>query len=763
MKKIFQQTTRAAAATCALAGLWPPYAAAAEPQPGNQLEEIVVTAQQRAQPLQDVPLSVTALKGSFLEASHLVDFNDLALYTPGFVSAPNYGYIRNSSMRGISNNQFGFADDPSIAEFVDGVYQGRGGTGMMVNALYDVDRVEIIKGPQAALFGRSSIAGAISIINNKPGDRFEADGVLGFGERDRVVARGAINLPLTKDLAVRVAEDFEHQRGYIRNFNGGPDLEPIDIRAARVTTSYKGFENLEISLKLNYERRKQSGNVEQADGLPNFSTDSTLVGTAAFSNFSIYDLVATVKAAVTPRTIVTSNTSWRHVDNQYVEDYDGVSAVVAGPYYQQSNDRLFQQDVRLNWEGDNRWALIAGGSYFHEKLDAGVNNWIDGNPTFTGFAFTGVPTPGLLPGDYSNAFNEAGALHGTFHGFSFFVNGSAPLIDRLSLDLGIRYNSDTKTYTQDIANPATETVNAGKIFAGAYYNWGYWTSHPITSDKTWTNTAGRAALTWKIMPDRTAYLSWSQGWKAGGIDSFKIQWPGAIVPGGFHLFFGQDAAALGANPSVYNPEKNTSIELGLKGQAFARRFGYDVALYNYHYKDLQVSVQQGGSSIIQNIGKATGRGAEVGLRLVPTSQWELFASGAYNFTEITSYSVMPVQVGQPLNAAPRYTGSGGASYSFAAPFTAGGRMTLAASANFRDRMRWNNQLIQKIPSYLLTNLRLTYSSQGSKYSVSMFADNVFDRFTYSRYEPTTPFLFPVNSVSAIGYPRTIGIDLRASW
>ena len=120
------------------------------------LPEIIVTAQQRSQNLQDVPIAVTALRGEFLSDHQLNNFSDLALFTPGFVSAPDYGYIRNSSMRGISNNQFGFADDPSIAMFVDGVYQGRGGTGSQVNALYDVDRVEVVKGPQATLFGRSS-------------------------------------------------------------------------------------------------------------------------------------------------------------------------------------------------------------------------------------------------------------------------------------------------------------------------------------------------------------------------------------------------------------------------------------------------------------------------------------------------------------------------------------------------------------------------------------------------------------------------------
>lgn len=739
-------------------------AATADKNRTGQLEEVVVTAQRRAQPLQDVPLAVTVLQGQFLQKQHIVDFNDLALFTPNMVSAPNYGYIRDTSIRGISNNQFGFADDPSIAEFVDGIYQGRGGTGMMVDALYDVNRVEVVKGPQATLYGQSSIAGAINIIDNQPSTSgFNAYGDLGFGERDRIVLQGAVNLPISDDLATRIAEDVEHQNGFIRNLSGGPDLEPLDIRAVRFTTLYTGIDNVALSVKLDYERRKQSGTQYQAAGLPDFSTESSLVGSQAFSQFSIYDLVGTVKGSLSPNATLTANTSWRRVDNQYDEDYGAVAAIVAGPWYQQSADGLFQQDLIFNFQSDSHWTLVAGGSYFHEFVTAGVNNWVDGNPDFTGFAFTGVPTPGLLPDDYSDAFNEMGTLYGTFHGFSAFADGSAPLTDRLTLNVGVRYNSNTKNYTQDIPNPATAPINAGKIFAGAYYNWGYWTSQPITSEKTWVNTSGRAALTWKITPEMTAYGSWSQGWKAGGIDSFKIQWPGGVVPAGFNLFFGEDAAALGARPAVYNPEKNTSYEIGLKGEALEQTFGYDVDAYDYIYTDLQESVAEGGSSIIENVGRAIGRGVETDLRYVPTSAWTLFASAAYSFTRITSFSVLPDQVGQPLNMAPKYSGAAGISYRFNTPVFRSGHVELSMSENFRGRMRYNNQLFEAIPSYVLTNLRATYYFSGDQYSMSVFADNAFNRFTYSRYDPATPFLFPVTAVGAIGNPRTIGIDFGANW
>src|SRR5882762_2271972 len=250
---------------------------AAEPTgaPANEeIQEIVVTAQHRVQNLQEVPISVTVLSGTAILESHLRDFSDLSLQTPSFTSGADYGYIRNSSIRGISNNQYGFADDPSIAMYVDDIYQGRGATGMQVNALYDIDRVEVIKGPQATLFGRSSIAGAISTILVQPSDTFSASGNFGAGQRNRLIAEGAVNFPITPNLAISVALDREKQRGFITNLNGGPKLDPLDVEAGRVIVRYTGIDDLEATLKASYESRRQDGSTHLAVGLPR-ATDFT--------------------------------------------------------------------------------------------------------------------------------------------------------------------------------------------------------------------------------------------------------------------------------------------------------------------------------------------------------------------------------------------------------------------------------------------------------------------------------------------------------
>lgn len=745
-RRLLAMLLLATSSTPSLAQATAPAVPAAD-DPG--VEEIVVTAQLRREPLQDVPLSVTALTGDALRENNIENFADLAQLTPGFVSAPNYGFIRNSSMRGISNNQFGFADDPSIAVFTDGVYQGRGGTGSIVNALYDVERVEIIKGPQATLFGRSSIGGAINTILNQP-VRGETSGSaeLGLGERERLLARGTINVPLAPDLTLRVAGNYEHLDGYLKNLAGSARLAPLEIGAGRAILRYETTEGWDIALKGSYESRRQSGAVYQAVGLPEFIVSSTLRGRESFSDFDIYDGVLRVGRQLSDALAVTATTAYRDVKNRYIEDYDGQAAVIGGPYSQQSRDKLFQQDLILNAEV-GRFSGVAGGSYFTEKLRAGVQNFVDQT-----FAFTGTPAPGLAPRDYSQALFEAGRLRGRFDGWSVFADGTLEVVDRLKLTAGLRYNYDRKRYTQDIPDPAT-LPQSPLVFAGAFYNWGYFTSVPITSRKSWRDLAFRAAVNYEPSRDINVYAAFNQGWKAGGIDSFKV-----VTPAPFPLFFGLDAAAAGGRPNVYNPEESDSYEAGVKARFLDRKLALNLAVYEFRYRDLQVSVPQGGSSVIANVGRARGRGVEGELRLVPAAWLDLFANGAYNDTEVTAFAEKPEQVGLPLNQAPKWTAAGGGTIT--APLGAdAGSVALGATVSYRSRYRNDNALMLGVDDHTLTSARLTWTDASDRFSVEVFVDNLFDEVTYSRFNAATPFLFPVASRSVLGEPRTFGVNVRA--
>jgi len=296
----------------------------------SELAEVIVTSTYREQRLIDVPLAIAAVESRELNDIHVKDFSDVAMLVPNYVSGSNYGYLRNSSMRGISSNQYGFADESSIAMYVDGVFQGRATAGNSVNAIFDVDRVEVIKGPQASLFGHSAIGGAINVIRNQPTDEFTQSYDAGFGERDRVVARGVVNVPVTDHLAVRISADSENQHGYITNLNGAT-LEPLDIKAGRVIARYTGIDGLEGTFSASYEERRQNGSTHSLPTLPDFTADITTVGDQNYANFYIFDTGMKLIFKIAPSLKLSSETTFRKVTNAYIEKYDALPTVVGGP------------------------------------------------------------------------------------------------------------------------------------------------------------------------------------------------------------------------------------------------------------------------------------------------------------------------------------------------------------------------------------------------------------------------------------------------
>lgn len=717
------------------------------------LEEVVVTAQKREQSLQDVPLSISVVSARQIEQNHIRDFADVAVLTPGFVSAPNYIGIRNSSIRGVSNNAFGFSEDSSIGVYVNGVHQGRAGS--QTSVFYDIERVEVTKGPQATLFGRSSIAGAISVVTRKPVNEFEGQITAGLGELGRMKVSGFVNAPINDDFAFRLAAYSEREDGYIRNLNGGDDLAPTDIRAARASLRFQG-DRLDNTLIADVERRRQSGVVYQAVGLPDFTVNTTLRGRDSKSDSDIYDITNELNFDLAEGVTLTSLTGFRQVENAYSEDFDGVPQVIAGPFTQGHKDRIYSQDFRVVY--DRGGPVVVGGlSAFYETRRAHSENYI------SLLAF-GPPTPGLVnpallaPNDFSLAMHETGSFEGENRGWSAYADVTAPVGERLKLTAGIRYNRDHKSFSMMIANPATLPENAKLPYAGAYYLWGFWTSRPIADADDWSNTSVRLAVNYEFTDDLTGYVSWNQGWKAGGFDSFTVN-----APAGFRYFLGLDAAAAGAQLRPFAPETSDSFEVGLKGQAWDRRVRFNLTTYAYTFKDLQKSVNQGGRPALTNVGEAKAWGVEGDVAAAVAEGLSLTASFAYNDTEVTKDPIKPNQVGLPLNRAPKWQAALGVDYTRPAPWADGGDITAGAVYTYRDKFRTDDNIDPLVDAANLVNVRVGYVWPGGRYSVTVFADNVFDEFTYNRYSRRTPYGAQVDARSVLGKPRQIGIDLSAKF
>ncbi|MDG1486234.1 MAG: TonB-dependent receptor plug domain-containing protein, partial [Porticoccaceae bacterium] len=241
-----------------------------------QIEEVIVTTQKRAQSLQDVPISVSAFTGSFIEKAQISDAKAMALLTPGVSGDTDDSFLDSMNVRGISTNDFGVGAEPSIGVYQDGIYLGR--TGGALSSFFDIELVEVVKGPQGTLFGRNASAGAISITTAKPTDEQSGSLDIGLGEDGYAEFTGVINMPINDQWSSRTAIHMQQKDGWVTNINDGKQVGEVENLAARYTLAYDN-DTVAATLMLEYEDRQGPPTVYQvfdADdtGLPWFSTDA---------------------------------------------------------------------------------------------------------------------------------------------------------------------------------------------------------------------------------------------------------------------------------------------------------------------------------------------------------------------------------------------------------------------------------------------------------------------------------------------------------
>ena len=233
------------------------------PAQSQQVEEIIVTATKREESLQEVPLAITALTGNFTESVNLDDVKDLISFTPGITGNSQDSFIDAVSIRGVRTQDFGVGGDPSAAIFKNELYEGRNGSA--VTSLYDVDRSEVLRGPQGFLFGRNSIGGAISVHTRKADIEGGYSGYVDVdaGERGRFTVEGAFNIPVSDTFAMRVAGYHSQEDGFVYNVATDTDLIEHDKQGVRWSTAFEK-DQLVINTWVEYETREQSGSVYRA-------------------------------------------------------------------------------------------------------------------------------------------------------------------------------------------------------------------------------------------------------------------------------------------------------------------------------------------------------------------------------------------------------------------------------------------------------------------------------------------------------------------
>lgn len=725
---------------------------------GGTLQEVIVTAQKQSQNIQEVPLSITAVTGSDLERSGVRDISDIAKRMPGLaVSTTGPGQseviIRGVSSRSGKAATVGYYLDEvpisDVSRNVDAV-------------LFDLQRVEVLRGPQGTLYGSSSMGGTIKYVTNEPdlaAFQMRADTTMssikgsdGLGYK----VNGLVNVPLVEDeLALRVLGFHESQQGYVDRYSIDPnDATGIDpaippVRGAnsadsigfRVALKYRPIESVELLPSFLYQKLTVDGPF-LVDLPPGSLNSNGLVQTRFISEpredeIKIANLTARIDLG---RFELTSSTSYFEREETSREDYSKLGQVLLGgpevaptlvPFvqYDHNTSETLLQEVRLSGE-IGPFNTVIGAYYSRDRRTTPDFNPIDerfvqvyGNPIdfFGDYEFYNV----IFASDPHEELTE----------IALFGQATYDITERLALTVGLRafdVKSEFSTRRWGALN-GPESFDSGKA---------------SSSDVT-----PKFNLSFQATDDVMVYATAAQGFRTGAAQGGV---PEAVCS--------DDLAGVGLSrsPTGYDPDSVWSYELGWKSRLFDRRVTLNGALYHIDWTEVQQRVElQCGFPFIANFGKAESEGGEVELVWAPTDSLRLSASAGYTDAQLTS-TVPGTQgrAGDPLTNVPQWTTS--ASVDYRHPIAAGMAMFGRAAYSFTDETYRNfnrDNPYRKRPSYELVDVRFGVEAEDERWQVALFVNNLFNEIAQSGlYDSDTGADLPYTRAAGITQPRTFGIN-----
>jgi iron complex outermembrane receptor protein len=589
----------------------------------QQLEEVIVTATKRSESVMDVPLAVQALSGDFLRKINTDDIKDLAAFTPGVSGNSKDSFLDTIAVRGITTNDFGNGGDPSLGVYKNGFYQGRNGSA--VTSVFDLERSEILRGPQGFLFGRNSIAGAMNIISRRPvQDDADAYVDLRLGERGIFRVEGARNFDVSDSISVRIAGLHSEEDGYVTNELTGEDFIKHDKNAFRFTGTYDGGGSLTATLFAEWEDRDQSGTVYRAAGdgpayeflesiygdlpTPADPRDVRIDGpqNPLYDGGEIFQVGLELNYDLGWATL-TSLTGYKEHEYEYTEDFDATALTIFN-YEQQQEGEYFEQELRLTSNNEGMFNWYAGVSYYQEDIDTeflgqqdedvycnvywgnncqGVfdfyNTYYDGAYAYILYDYWG--TYNWTPSANDGLIDDYNRTVGKFSGWAAYVDLQFRFSEQLDASVGVRYNDDEKKMSQEVLADRNQSILGQVVQTGFTTPLG-----PVSDTQTWNEPTWRAVLNWRPLEDTLIYFSVTTGYKQGGFNSFSV------TPGG--PFSGVEAVPGAFRPSSFDSETVISYEVGYKATHFDGRSQLALNAYVYEYEDLQATCSIPGSPVV---------------------------------------------------------------------------------------------------------------------------------------------------------------------
>ncbi len=677
----------------------------------SQLEEVVVTASRREASIRETPTAISAYSGDQLETQRVESFSDLATQSPNIQFSANGGNT-NIAIRGIGTDLQLAGNDPGVAFHADGIYVAEPAIGMAT--LFDVNRVEVLRGPQGTLFGRNATGGAINIISNTPtvtpAFGFDASAGLPAGEHLAAFASG----PITSDgtLLARASVQQSYQKGQVDNRSPtGPDrLNDQNDYAGRLQLEWRPTADFSARLLASYQKSDTAGPAYYLVGTPNTDLGLPPVLSNTFIAQPGDDEIAVTRGASNMMEkgaalfvdwkvgggALRATFSTRKSDVYRDYDNDGTAVDFTSTTINRTRDSNYAELIYTS-DDTQRFSYILGANYFEDR---DVQKVI--------VPVMGFPAPVILGGQVET---ESVAVFG---------HAEYRLTDAWKVFGGARYSSDRKR--------VSETNN----FIGS-----------LEQSDRWSKPTFEIGTSYDLNDTTTGYVKYATGYKSGGYSA------GALSPS-------------------FAPEANSMWELGLKGAYFDGNLQANLALFRMSYRNLQVNQVVGVTSLVTNAAEATINGVEVELvqRLTPELRLEFYGGWLdARFDQfLTQDSARPGLglldlSGNRLPQAPKFTAGGGPVYQH--DFADGGVLTLAARYDWKSRVyfsEFNIPLTSQGPAGRLSAYA-NYELPDGKWQVGVYGRNLTDEATFSSIVVTSAVLNSI-ALGTLQAPREFGLQVR---
>ena len=731
--------------------------AAAESDDNGGFSDIIVTAQRRSENLQDVPIAVSAQTAESLADAGVDAGASLPRVTPGLALNTGSGFY-SPYIRGVGTQYANLGLESSVATYFDDQYMSRPVAGFY--SFNDIERIEVLKGPQGTLYGRNAAAGAIRIITRDPQEDFSAHVGIGYGRFNRWMAEATINLPVTNGIYTRWSVDYDKRDGFVKNLTTGRKMEDRDVLMLRNKTLFELADNFTAKLSLDYAEKDDSEGVtfinvfnapvqmgEAFGGSTRTGFYTTTINgyTASNSNYGRFDTwrpyIRVRQAGAQLRldyeadgVNIASITGWRWSKMDEATDLDATSLALQHCYFYESSNS-YSQELQLSSTGEGPLKWVAGLYYFKEK---GSNEF---DVFGIGVDATIPMTSGPNVGGYAGGATLNAIGHVSIEAFAPYAELSYRISDQIEFAVGARYSWEAKELTRNRVFMTGLGPNPVPVYA------------EDGTRVSFSEFTPRAVLSYRPVDDVLLYLSYSKGFKSGGINT------PAFGPAG-----------------LVEPETLDSFEFGWKLDFDRVRF--NGSIFDYDYKNLQVQrvdVASGGS-FVENAASARIRGIEGELTVLPADGLELGVGATYLHTKFKQFdgeAYVPASGtaactlngglaclglvgvarnfdGDRLPLAPKLSGFARAGYK--TDLGSAGSLKASVIASYSGKYNYNPEALMVEPKRTLVSASLGWTSPDERYSLTLFGDNIFAKKYY-----TLKAVLGTGGYSIVGAPATWGI------